>query len=227
MNDGMGVVEAAASSILRQDGSIKVDVLWALCQDPDFTQKRPGEPLVVLLRYLAFRDALRVFLDPPGNVGEGHYHATERALTFTLQYLEMSKTPAHGVAMDRILAGFSKSMRNMEFLRDVQQKVDQLLVSGDPMRALEDAVRQLEDVCRGATPEDPRPLERSFWLTCVTAWALRLNGIEGAGGIPALRTLYEHTAWLERRVGDRRGLRPPHGMVDPDEQSDELEDFLF
>lgn len=227
MNHGQNSLEKLVFFILREDGSLKVDLLRDICQIPCFDTLEAGEPIIVALRYLTLRDAFRAFIDPPGNVGEGHLKSAVKALTFAYQYLEKSKTPETNLCLEQILAALSRALDDIVCLRDIQCKIDELLTSDDPNARLEESVRQLVHNCQQAeTREVCSSLGCSFWLAWVTAWALRLSCIEG-NSIAELKQLYSQSPWLDRRVGDRKELRPPGGLLDPDEQQEAMDLVLF
>ncbi|WP_130470534.1 hypothetical protein [Candidatus Magnetaquicoccus inordinatus] len=215
------------SSLIRANGSLKADLLRDVGRSQGMAPFQPGDPILVALRYLTLRDAFRVFLDPPGNVGPGHFQAAERALNFAQRYIELARSLENSAHMDRLLSSLQSTLQAVGSLQKVQQRIDTLMAAQDPGQQLEELIRNLQQDCWQAADEERyRELRRLFWYAWVAAWALRLNCIEGEC-IPLLKEIYAQAEWLDRRVGDRRVLRPPGGMVDPDEQGEEDDIFLF
>ncbi|MBF0161409.1 MAG: hypothetical protein HQL88_03885 [Magnetococcales bacterium] len=212
------------SLLTRSDGSVKADMLRNVCQMPGFDQVKKGEPIIVALRYLTLRDAFRVFLDPPGNVGEGHFRSAENALLYARRYIEISRTPENGPIVAHALALLEKTLRDMEALRDVYRRIDALMAAEDPDAQLKQFMQQQINAALLETGERRDLYRDNFWFAWIAAWAMRLNGV-GGGSIAELKSLYSQNDWLDRRLGGRRILRPPGGMIDPDEQ--EEEDFLL
>lgn len=229
MNHGGRALEEVISLVIREDGSLKTDLLQDIFQTPSFDQTEAGEPVIVVLRYLTLRDAFRVFLDPPGNVGEGHFLAAEKALTFARQYLEKDRLPESGPSLDRILEALDKTQRKVASLWNAQREIDALLSSDDPGATFKESVQQLVQQCLHAKNSGRNvhhSLKGSFWSAWIVAWALRLNCVE-ENGIQTLKELYGQCPWLDRRVDGRKALRPPGGMKDPDEQPEGADVWLF
>lgn len=224
MNNSELHIGKILSLLTRADGSLKADMLRNVCQMPGFDQVVKGEPIVVALRYLTFRDAFRIFLDPPGNVGEGHFQSAESSLLYARQYLEMSRTPENGPVMDHILASLEKSLRDMNTLRDIYRRIDTFMTADNPDAQLEQFVLQQLSTAFLLDEQQHALYRDNFWFAWIATWAMRLNGV-GGSSIPELKRVYSQSPWLDRRLGDRRTLRPPGGMIDPDEQ--EETDFLL
>ncbi|MBF0095991.1 MAG: hypothetical protein HQM04_00255 [Magnetococcales bacterium] len=216
------------SSLIRANGSLKADLLRDVGRSQGMAPFQPGDPILVALRYLTLRDAFRVFLDPPGNVGPGHFQAAERALQFAHTYIELARNLENTENVNRLLASLQSTLNAVAALQKVQQRIDTLLASDSPGEQLTELIRTLQQDCQAVSAEEERrrELRRMFWYSWVAAWALRLNCIEGEN-IPLLKEIYAQTEWLDRRVGDRRTLRPPGGMIDPDDQATEDDIFLF
>ncbi|MBF0183282.1 MAG: hypothetical protein HQM06_02670 [Magnetococcales bacterium] len=215
------------TSLIRANGSLKADLIRDVGRSQGMAPFQPGDPILVVLRYLTLRDAFRVFLDPPGNVGPGHFQAAEKALHFAYHYIELVRGAENAGHMDRLLASLQGTLHGVNALRRVQERIDLLMASDNPAEQLAALIRQLQQDCQAASnDEERRELRRLFWYAWVAAWALRLNCIEGEN-IPLLKELYAQSLWLDRRIGERRILRPPGGMIDPDEQGEDEDIFLF
>ena len=227
MTHDSNTLETFTSPLIRADGSLKADLIQEMCQAAITAPFPVGEPIIVALHYLSYRDAFRVFLDPLGNIGEGHFTAAKTALTFAYQYLEKSNITGSTVNLERILAALGRSLDDVMFLQDIQQSIDQLLQSNNPDKIMATDVQQLIQQCNTADDSQVRStLECSFWLIWVKVWALRINCIE-SDSIDALKSLYNQCPWLDRRFDERKILRPPGGMLDPDEQPEEADILLF
>ncbi len=212
--------------MLRADGTLKTDLICMLNMESLLELGPPGDPLVVALCYFALQDAMRAYIDPPGNVGHGHFEVADSALKYAHDYLKVCADAGGYDPMqaDIWLDAFASTLEHMELVKKSKKRVEKILDDEDPATKLNQKVDELRDRFENAADDKHfhKACER-FWTYWTLAWGLRINGVE-LSGINVMRELYDDYLWLDRRFEERRTLAPPGGMVDPDLRSDEEDD---
>ncbi|MBF0587654.1 MAG: hypothetical protein HQL53_00850 [Magnetococcales bacterium] len=205
------------ASLMRADGTLKTDLICMNNLEALLLMGPPGDPLIVALCYLAHMDALRAFIDPPGNIGHGHFEVADSGLSYARDYLKVAAEGDYDADQaDMWLRAFAETLDHLNAIKKSKQRVEEILEHANPPSKLNDKIDDLRE--RFENAEDDKHFHKvtqRFWSYWVVSWGLRINGVE-LSGIGVMRELYEDYLWLDRRAEDRRILAPPGGMLDPD-----------